>query len=61
MDIVNPEIQRLFEAKAMRRKQLSRMPFPEKVKAVVRMQEMAAPLLRQRGKAATIWRIADHS
>ena len=40
MDDVNPDIERLFRAKKARRAILAGLPFQEKVKAVVRMQEM---------------------
>jgi len=48
MERLTPEIARLFAAKEERRHKLAALPFPEKVRAVVRMQEMAAPLLRAR-------------
>jgi hypothetical protein len=57
MDNLNPEITRLFDAKEARRRRLARLPFPEKVKAVVQLQRMAAPLLRQRGRKVRIWEI----
>ena len=50
MDHLNPEIARLFAAKQRRRARLAAQPFPEKVRAVVQMQRMAAPVLRARGK-----------
>jgi hypothetical protein len=49
MDTLKPEIAKLFVAKEARRRKLARLPFPEKVRAVVRLQEMAAPVLRARG------------
>jgi len=52
---VDPEIERLLGAKKDRRRQLARLPFPEKVRIVVRLQEMAAPLLRARGKTVRVW------
>ena len=30
---------------------------PEKVKAVMRMQQMAAPILRARGKKVRVWEL----
>ena len=36
-------------------KALARLPFPEKVQAVIRLQEMAAPILRARGKMVQAW------
>jgi hypothetical protein len=50
MDHLNPEIARLFAAKQRRRARLAAQPFPEKVREVVQMQRMAAPVLRARGK-----------
>ena len=55
MDDVNPDIERLFRAKEARRARLAGMPFHEKVKAVVQMQEMAAPILRARGRHVRVW------
>jgi hypothetical protein len=52
---LTPEIARLFAAKEDRRRKLAALPFPEKVRAVVRMQEMAAPLLRARGRLVRAW------
>lgn len=60
MDLMNagPEaIAHLLEAKRARRRQLAGMSFPDKVKALVRLQEMAAPVLRQRGRNVQAWRI----
>ncbi len=53
------EIGRLFRAKERRREELARLPFPEKVRAVVRLQEMAAPILRGRGRNVKPWHIAS--
>jgi hypothetical protein len=55
MEDLTPEIARMFAAKEARRHKLAALPFPEKVRAVVRMQEMAAPLLRARGRQVRIW------
>ena len=57
MENLTPEIARLFAAKEDRRHKLAALPFPEKVRAVVRMQEMAAPLLRARGRRVRVWPI----
>ena len=45
MDTVKPEIARLFTVKEARRRRLAALPFSEKVRAVVRLQEMVAPVL----------------
>lgn len=55
MDSLTPETMRLFAAKQQRRHRLAALPFPEKVKAVIRLQQMAAPLLRRQGKAVRVW------
>ncbi|MBI2316534.1 MAG: hypothetical protein HYU75_05835 [Betaproteobacteria bacterium] len=55
MEGLTPEIARLFAAKEDRRHKLAALPFAEKVRAVVRMQEMAAPLLRARGRQVRVW------
>ena len=55
MDQMRLEIARLFAAKERRRVRLAALPFPEKVRAVVRMQQMAAPILLARGRNARVW------
>jgi hypothetical protein len=59
MDTVNSEIVRLVAAKEARRHKLVALPFPEKVHAVIRLQEMAAPLLRARGRIVRVWKLDD--
>jgi hypothetical protein len=59
MDALKPEITRLFTAKEERRLRLAALPFPEKVRAVVRLQEMAAPVLRARGIKVRVWNLDD--
>jgi hypothetical protein len=51
------EIACLFAAKERRRVRLAALPFPDKVRAVVRMQQMAAPVLRARGKSVRVWEL----
>ena len=55
METLTPEIRRLFAAKEARRHRLAALPFPEKVRVVVRLQQMAAPILRMRGQAVRVW------
>jgi len=57
MDRLKPEIEKLFLAKEARRKRLAALPFHEKVQAVIRMQQMAAPILRARGRQVRVWSI----
>ncbi|MCX5895490.1 MAG: hypothetical protein NTZ51_06640 [Proteobacteria bacterium] len=54
---ITPEIARLFFAKNERRKRLAALPYPEKVQAVVQLQRMAVPILKDRDKRARIWKI----
>lgn len=55
VDQLTPEIRHLFLAKASRRRALVELSFPEKVAVVVRLQEMAAPILRARGRNVRPW------
>lgn len=58
VDGVTPELAKIFTAKQARRHQLARRPFPEKVQAVIQLQEMAATILRSRGKTVHPWRLS---
>ena len=58
LDGVSAEVARIFAAKERRRHDLARVPFPEKVRAVIKLQEIAAVILRARGKIVRPWRIA---
>ena len=49
--------ERVFAAKAAHRKRLAALPVPKKVRILVRMQEMAAPLLKAQGRKAVVWKI----
>ncbi len=51
------EIARLFAAKEKRRRQLAALPFPHKVRLVVQLQQMAAPILRARGRSIRVWHV----
>ena len=57
LDGVSPEVARIFAAKEQRRQILARLSFPAKVCAVIKLQEMAASILRARGKSVRPWRI----
>lgn len=57
MDHLKAEIERLIIAKQQRRHRLAAMSFPEKVRAVVRMQQMVAPQLSKQGKKVRVWEI----
>jgi hypothetical protein len=57
MKILQEEAERLFKAKESRRQALRRLSFPEKVEIVIRLQKMAAPLLRDRVRNVSVWTI----
>lgn len=51
------DLTRMLEGKELRRQELARRPIEEKLRAVVRLQQMAAPILRQRGKTVRCWKL----
>jgi hypothetical protein len=59
MDKLDPEIARLISAKEQRRYKLAALPFAEKVRLVVKLQQMAVPVLRARGRSARVWVLDD--
>ena len=59
MDTLRPEVARLLAAKEDRRRTLAGLPFPDKVRAVVRLQRMVAPVLRARGRQVRVWNIEE--
>jgi hypothetical protein len=61
MDQLNPAFARLLAAKEARRRRLARAPFPEKIEALVRLQAMAAPIQRRRGREVGPWRAAERT
>lgn len=60
-DTLKPEIAWILATKETRRHKLAALPFPEKVRAVVHLQEMAAPLLRARGKKVRVWTLDNRA
>ena len=54
---INAEVTRLFRAKQDRRYRLAALPYPEKVRAVVQLQRMAVPILKNRDPRARVWQI----
>jgi hypothetical protein len=55
MDHLRPDIARLLVAKDYRRQQLAALTFPHKVRLVVQLQQMVAPILRSRGRSVRVW------
>ncbi len=56
---LSPEIQRLVAAREERRRKLAALPYPEKVRIVVQLQRMAAPILRARGRQVRVWELSE--
>jgi hypothetical protein len=54
-DGISAEVARIFSAKQERRQDLARLPYPEKVQAVIELQKLAATILRARGKIVKPW------
>jgi hypothetical protein len=54
-DGISAEVARIFTAKQERRQDLARLPYPEKVRAIIQLQGMAATILRARGKIVKPW------
>ena len=59
MDELNPEVANLFAAKEARRRRLAALPFPEKIRMLMQLQRMAAPILRARGRDVRPWKAMD--
>ena len=51
------DLTQILAAKQRRRHDLARRPIEEKLRAVVRLQQMAAPILRLRGKTVRCWNL----
>ena len=49
------DLAKIFAGKERRRQALARLPYAEKVQAVIQLQEMATVILRSRGKDAQPW------
>jgi hypothetical protein len=60
VDKLRPEIARLIAAKEQRRHRLAALSFPEKVRIVVQLQQMVAPVLRARGRPVRVWRLTGN-
>jgi hypothetical protein len=51
------EMKEIIAAKKRRRQQLARESFPEKIRKLVELQKMLAPLERKRGRNVRVWEI----
>ena len=59
MDPMKDLMDEIVADKTRRRKARAALPFPEKIRILVHMQERRAPILRARGLKATVWRIGE--
>ncbi len=57
MDALSDEMKRILTAKEARRLRLAAESYPAKIRKVVRLQSMAAPILRARGRHVRVWPI----
>ncbi len=55
------KIEQIAQAKAEHRKLRAKLPFPEKIRILVQLQERRAPILRARGLTPRIWQISDEN
>ncbi len=55
MDTSPELLNRLFTAKADRRRELARADFAEKIRMLIRLQQMAADIAKTRGKILAPW------
>jgi hypothetical protein len=57
MDHLTDPLKQSLQAKEERRRRLAKLPYPEKVRILVRMQRMALPLSSRRNPRACVWRV----
>lgn len=55
----DPELERIVAGHEARRLRLASLPFPEKVKLLVRLQRLAAPIQRARGVNVRAWHLDE--
>ena len=54
---MNPELEKILAERKARRQWLAALPFPEKIRTLVRLQAMAAPIQRAKGRTVRPWRL----
>ena len=57
MDGTIKTIEEIAAAKAERQRERAKLPFPEKIRILVRLQRRRAPIVRARGGNPRVWRI----
>jgi len=50
-------MEKIIAAKKRRRQSLAQESFPEKIRKLVQLQKMLAPLERKRGRKVRVWKI----
>ena len=55
VDTLTPSAPQRVLGKSLHREALRRLPLPEKVRIVVELQKIAAPILRARGQTPFVW------
>ena len=60
MNVDPASIARIARAKEARRRHLASLSYPEKVAIVMRLQQMATPILRRRGRHVQPWQTVRH-
>lgn len=59
MDKMTFDITPQIATKEKRRKMLSALPYPEKVKLIVRLQKMVVPIVKGRDPRACVWKVPE--
>jgi len=54
---MNDDLRKIVEAKEARRRQLAALPIEEKIRIVVRLQQLAAPIERAKGRTVRVWEL----
>jgi hypothetical protein len=54
---MNPELEKILAERQARRRWLAALPFPEKIRNLVWLQAMAAPIQRAKGRTVRPWRL----
>ncbi len=57
MDELVEYLRKVAEAKAAYRQKRAQLPYPEKVRIVVKLQERRAPIIRARGGNPRVWKL----
>jgi hypothetical protein len=59
MDKINFDLEKMAQAKLEYARRQAALPIEEKIRILVRLQEMSAPILRARGIEPRIWQLSE--